>query len=71
MMVLMLLLLVKDEKTEKRSSLRLKINAFGISMNEKLIEVNYLNFMILNDLNEKYDLFDLEVLCEELIIDED
>jgi hypothetical protein len=64
-MVLMLLLLVKDEKTEKRSSLRLKINAFGISMNEKLIEVNYLNFMILNDLNEKYDLFDLEVLCDE------
>jgi hypothetical protein len=71
MMVLMLLLLVKDEKIEKRSSLRLKINAFGISMNEKLIEVNYLNFMILNDQNEKYDLFDLEVLCEELIIDED
>jgi hypothetical protein len=39
-------------------------------MNERLIGVNYLIFMILNDLSEKYDLFDLEVLCEELIIDE-
>jgi hypothetical protein len=56
---------------ERNYNSRLRINVSIINMNEKLIGLNFQNIMIFSDLNEKCDQFDLEGLCEELIIDED